>query len=247
LSLEAVSLVTFAPIIGSFLGVVVHRLPAGRPVVWARSRCDACHVILGGRDLLPVVSWLAARGRCRRCGNPLGWFYPAIEIAALAVALIALAVDGLPFAWLDSFLGWWLLTLGWIDLRNWVLPDVLTLPLIVAGLATAAWFDPASLTDRAAGAALGYLLLRGVAAVYRRLRGRDGLGGGDAKLLAASGAWLGIIGVPQVIFGAALLGLAAAAVARLGGTGLRPHSAIPFGPFIAFVTWILWLYGPLTL
>jgi len=235
------SSVLAAPFIGSFLGVVVRRLPEGRPIAWSRSYCEGCGARLGVRDLVPLFSWLAGRGRCRFCGRPLEWFYPLIELAALAVALISLFVDNGADVWLDCLLGWWLLTLAWIDVRCWLLPDSLTLPLIIAGLAAAAAFDPEGLTDRAFGAAAGYLGLRMVALIYRALRGRDGLGGGDAKLLAAAGAWVGLRALPQVVLLAALAGLLAAACLRLSGIRLGAQSAIPFGPFLALAIWLLWL------
>src|SRR5207302_954372 len=175
--------------------------------------------------------------------QPLGWFYPGVELAALAVALGAVLIDGGQRVWLDCLLGRWLLTLGWIDLRTWLLPDALTLPLIIAGLAASFMFDPDQLVNRALGAALGYASLITVAALYRALRGREGLGGGDAKLLAASGAWLGAAGLPQVILLAALSALAAAACLRLAGVRLGIHSALPFGPFLALATWVLWLFS----
>src|SRR5215472_5904304 len=233
-----------APFIGSFLGVLVRRLPEGRPLAWERSRCEHCGTALAARDLVPLVSWLAARGRCRFCGQPLGWFYPGIELAAFAVALVALAADGGEGTWLDCVLGWWLLALGWIDLRRWLLPDVLTLPLVVAELLAAAIIDPEQLTDRSLGAALGYLGFRLIASVYRALRGREGLGQGDAKLLAASGAWVGASALPQVILVAAVSALLAAACLRLAGMRLAAHSALPFGPFLALATWLIWVFGP---
>jgi len=239
-------LLLLAPIIGSFLDVVVHRLPDRRPIVWSRSRCEACGAALTARDLVPLLSWLVARGRCRHCGDRLGWFDPGIELAALLVAVVAVAVDDVPRAWLDCVLGWWLLALGAIDLRRWLLPDLFTLPLIVAGLA-AALFDPGSLLDRTLGAAFGYLVLRGIAALYRILRHREGLGGGDAKLLAAGGAWVGASALPQLILAAALVALLTAGVLRLAGFRLQAHSALPFGPFIAVALWAIWLFGPLSL
>ena len=120
----------------------------------------------------------------------------------------------------------------------------MTLPLVLAGLAAAAWLEPEALTGCAAGAALGYLFLRSGGLVYRRLRGRDGLGQGDAKLLAAAGAWLGAAALPQVILIAALAALAAALCLRLAGVRLDARSALPFGPFLALAPWLLWLYGP---
>lgn len=237
--------VLVAPFIGSFLGLLIQRLPEGSPIARGRSHCDACGATLGVRDLMPILSWLAVGGRCRYCRQPLGWFYPGVELAALAIALASMLIDGGQGAWLDCLLGWWLLALGWIDLRSWLLPDALTLPLIIAGLAAAILFNPDQLTDRALGAAVGYLSLMAIAALYRRLRGREGLGGGDAKLLAASGAWLGAAALPQVILLAALSALAAAAGLRLAGVRLGFHSALPFGPFLAFATWVLWLAGPI--
>jgi leader peptidase (prepilin peptidase)/N-methyltransferase len=235
------SAVLAAPFVGSFLGLLVRRLPEGRPVAWGRSGCEACGAVLQARDLVPLLSWLAARGRCRFCRQPLGWFYPGIELAALAVALLAIAVDGGDAVWLDCVLGWWLLTLGWIDLRTGLLPDALTLPLVVAGLAAAAALDPEDLASRALGAVLGWLGLWAVGALYRQWRGRAGLGGGDPKLLAASGAWVGAAALPQVILLAALAALAAALGLRLAGRRLGLHSALPFGPFLALATWLVWL------
>jgi leader peptidase (prepilin peptidase) / N-methyltransferase len=242
---EGWALLIAAPAIGSFLGVVIRRLPDGRPIAWARSHCEACGALLTPLDLVPLISWAVARGRCRHCGQPLGWFYPGIELAALLVALTALAVDGMPRAALDAALGWWLLALAGIDLRRWLLPDLLTLPLILAGLAAAAVTRLDSLLDCALGTALGYLALRAIAAFYRLVRRREGLGQGDAKLLAASGAWLGASALPQVVLLAAVGALGAAAVLRLGGIRLQLHSAMPFGPFLALATWTIWLVGPL--
>ncbi len=233
-----------APFAGSFLGVVVRRLPEGRSIAWGCSRCEYCEAALRARDLVPLYSWLVAGGRCRYCSHPLGWFYPGIELAALAIALAALVADGGDEMWLDCLFGWWLLALGWIDIRRWLLPDALTLPLVIAGLAAAVAFDPGQLTDRALGAVLGYLGLRAVALLYRMLRGREGLGHGDAKLLAASGAWVGAMALPQVVLGAAVSALIAAAGVRLAGVPLRAGSALPFGPFLALATWLVWLFGP---
>lgn len=242
--IAAPTLLVLAPVIGSFLGVVVRRLPEGRAIVWSRSQCEACKATLHIRDLVPLVSWLVARGRCRYCGQKLGLFYPGIEIIALVIALISLLCDDFPRVWLDCLLGWWLLALAWIDLRNWLLPDSLTLPLLVLGLIVAVWLDPDALFDRALGAALGYLVLRAVALAYRAIRRREGLGGGDAKLLGAAGAWVGASALPQVVLAASLAALAAAAVLHRRGSPLTAQSALPFGPFIGIAMWIVWLSLP---
>ena len=148
-------------------------------------------------------------------------------------------------AWVDAALGWWLLTLGWIDWRHTILPDVLTLPLIVFGLAVAGDVEPERLWDPLLGIVFGYLGLWAVGWVYQRLRGREGLGLGDAKLLAASGAWVGVTGLPTVLAGAAIAGLAVAGAMMLMGQRTRPPLAtLPFGPFLAAATWLVYLFGP---
>ena len=237
-------LLVLAPFVGSFLGVVIRRLPEGQPIIWARSACEHCVGVLPASDLIPLVSWVLLQGRCRRCGHPLGWFYPGIELAALAVAVIAVTVDGSPLAWLDCLLGWPLLALAWIDLRHWLLPDILTLPLVVIGLVVATIFYPEALLDRAVAAVLGYVSLRLISELYQRLRHREGLGQGDAKLLAAGGAWLGVAALPQVILVSAIAALIVAGALSLVGVRMRAHSALPFGPFLAAAIWALWLFGP---
>ena len=230
-----------APFVGSFLGVLVRRLPEGRPVLWGRSACEACGHRLRPAELVPVASFLVQRGRCVACRAPIAPMHFAIELAAVAVAgAAALVADGADL-WAGCVLGWTLLALAWIDAEHFLLPDALTLPLVVAGLAAAWWLEPWSVTDRAAGAIAGYLAFRAVEIGYRRLRGRDGLGQGDAKLLAASGGWLGWAALPWVVVGAALCGLLLAGVLRLRGRSLDASTALPFGPSLAVATWAMWL------
>lgn len=223
------------------MGTVVLREPGGwRGLLRGRSRCPACGTRLAARDLVPVGSWLATRGRCRHCAAPIPTFYPLIELAAALIGAVALAAIEPPASLLAALLGWWLLALALIDLRSWRLPDRLTLPLIVAGLAVAALdlLPAADLLQSLLGAVLGYLALAAVAWGYRRLRGRDGLGLGDAKLLAAAGAWLGIAPLPWLVLMAAVMGLALA-IAR--ARPVRPETAVPFGPPLALAFWTLFV------
>jgi len=232
-----------APFIGSFLGVLIQRLPEGRPIGLARSQCDSCGHTLAAVDLVPYLSFAALRGRCRTCGAAIGWFAPAVELAALGVAAwTALAVPPAG-VWLSCLLGWTLLACAWTDLRTMLLPDLLTLPLLVLGLGATAVLDMDALLDHVLATALGYLSLFALAAGYRRLRGRDGLGLGDAKLLAALGAWLGLEALPVALLMAACLGLLAALVARLAGYTVTARTRLPFGPFLALAGWLAWLYG----
>ncbi len=170
--------VLIAPVIGSFLGVLVRRLPAGGAVAWDRSRCEACGHVLGPADMVPLASYVLQRGKCRYCRAPIDRFHPAIELAALAVAAWAATLDEGARLWADCVLGWTLLALTWIDAEHMILPDVLTLPLVLLGLGWTGFAEPGALFDHALGAAAGWLLFATVSLAYRRLRGRDGLGEG---------------------------------------------------------------------
>lgn len=167
-----------------------------------------------------------------------------IGVAPLLIAGWAASVDAEPLPMLlGCILGWTLLALAWIDWNTLRLPDALTLPLMACGLA-AAWMDsPDALYSSVVGALAGYGALFAVGALYRMLRGRDGLGRGDAKLLAAGGAWLGWTALPWVVLLAALLGLALALAHRARGMSLTRETALPFGPPLACAIWIIWLYG----
>jgi leader peptidase (prepilin peptidase)/N-methyltransferase len=171
---------------------------------------------------------------------------PAISVvlAALLAAGWAASVDTEPWHLLAGcILGWSLLTLAWIDWHTFRLPDALTLPLLGVGL-TAAWMDsPGALYSGVIGALAGYTVLVIVGIGYRLARGRDGLGLGDAKLLAAGGAWLGWAALPWVLLLAAVLGLSLALLHRARGLRLTRETALPFGPPLTFAIWIIWLYG----
>jgi leader peptidase (prepilin peptidase) / N-methyltransferase len=233
-----------APIIGSLLGVLIGRLPVGLPVIVARSRCDTCHRALEPLDLVPLFSYVALRGCCRTCRAPIGRQHLAIEVAAIGVALWAMTVDTQPAPlWIDCGLGWILLTLAWIDWQHFRLPDVLTLPLLLAGLAVTWLMEPEDVTDHALGALLGYVGFRVLAWAYKAIRGRDGLGLGDAKLLAVAGAWLGWMALPHVILLAAVCGIIVVMMTAWWRGRLDGAAAIPFGPCLALAIWIVRLYG----
>jgi leader peptidase (prepilin peptidase) / N-methyltransferase len=234
-----------APIIGSFLGVLVCRLPAGQSVIRGRSACPRCGHALGPSELVPVVSWLACRGRCRHCGAPISVFYPAIELAALALAVWAALTLPADELWASCALGWGLLALAVIDARHFLLPDLLTLPLIAGGLLAAYIDDAASLVPHLFGAAIAYLFFAGVAILYRRLRGREGLGLGDAKLLAAGGAWVSWEGLPSVVLVGAAASLATVLILARRRGAVALDSRLPFGPGLCLGIWVVWLYGPL--
>ena len=232
------------PFIGSFLGVLIRRLPSGRPVALARSACETCGARLTPIELIPLISHLRQRGLCRHCGASIPPFHWHVELAATTIPLAAL----LPFAddparlWLATILGWWLLALAWIDATTLRLPDALTLPLIPAGLLAAWWLDPSTAWLNACAVVIAYCAFRAIAIGYRTIRHREGLGRGDAKLLAALAAWVGLDALPLTILGAALLGLAAALAMRLRGQKVSARTALPFGPCLSLAAWLLYLH-----
>jgi leader peptidase (prepilin peptidase)/N-methyltransferase len=198
---------------------------------------------LAPHDLIPIVSFFWLRGKCRTCGASIDPFHPAIELAALSVALAAFFADGGGLQlWIDASLGWALLCTAWIDAETLRLPDLLTLPLILAGLAVTWVYTPAAIYQHAAAAALGYLGFRLLDLIYLRLRHRQGLGEGDAKLLAASGAWLGLEALPTVIMGAGLFGICMALLAARR-RGFDRAQQIAFGPALALAFFLWRLFG----
>lgn len=221
------------------------RLPREEPVAWDRSRCDHCGHGLGVADLVPVLSWCLARGRCRYCGQAVTALYTGIELGAVAIALWAAIMTEGPLLWASCVLGWVLLTLAIIDSRTGLLPDLLTLPLLALGLALAATEGGAAVLSRAVGAIAGFTTFAVIRWLYQRWRGRDGLGLGDVKLMAAAGAWVSSEGLPSVVLIGALVGLAMALTGPLLGRRLALDQRLAFGPGLCLGTWLVWLYGPL--
>ena len=228
-------------IIGSFLATVLIRWPQGRGAMAGRSACDGCGRTLGPSDLVPILSYLIARGRCRECGARIDPRHPAMELAAAVVGVAAFVAHPMPLALVSAALGWWLLLVLALDAEHQWLPDRLTLPLIPLGLA-AAWAGMGPpLLDRAIGAAAGGMGLWLIGWAYRAARGREGLGGGDPKLLAGIGAWLGWMQLPYILLGAGLVGLAAALWMQERGREMGATTRLPLGAFLALAAWPLWL------
>lgn len=236
-----------APFIGSFIGVLIDRLPNNKPIALGRSQCDSCNKTLAARDLIPFVSWFAARGACRYCGAKLSWFYPAIELAALVIVLwAALVTSGWPL-FASCILGWTLLALAVIDWRHFILPDLLNAFLLATGLGFALAGIIAAPIDHLIGAFAGFTAFAGIAFLYAQLRGQAGLGFGDAKLLGALGAWVTWTGLASIVLYGAVLGLISVLVASVLGHKPQAGDRIPFGTYLAMGGWLVWLYGPLAI
>jgi leader peptidase (prepilin peptidase)/N-methyltransferase len=241
LLLTAVLFAVAGTVAGSFVALVSLRWPAGRPFLVARSACDACGAELGAAELVPLVSFAVQRGRCRRCGGRIARRHLAVEVAGAAIGAASVLVVPCPDAVAVAMLGWTLLLLALLDLEHFWLPSAVTWPLAAAGLAATAALHPEALADHAIGVVAGYASLALAAAGYKALRGRDGLGGGDAKLFAAAGAWLGWAALPLVLGSAAVAGLIVALL--LWGRGVTAATRLPLGVFLAAAIWVVALAG----
>ena len=251
--------------VGSFLNVVIWRLPRRLQAQWRhtaadflgmtedralppglvtpRSHCPLCQHPIAWYDNLPLLSWLLLRARCRHCGGRIGLRYPLVELITALLSVAVIWVLGVTAQGLAGLvLLWTLIALTGIDLEHQLLPDQLTLPLLWAGLLLSV-FEVFVPTDEAIwGAVVGYLSLWIIYHGHRLITGKEGLGHGDFKLLAALGAWLGIMMLPLLIL------LASVSGALIGGAwllhrGQGRSQPIPFGPFLALAGLLCALFG----
>ena len=267
-------------LIGSFLNVVIHRLPRMMEREWRhdcrellelaqspdegptetlvkpRSRCPACSKLIAWYDNIPVLSYLVLRGRCRNCGSRISARYPLIELvsgilAAACAWQFGVESDGVYLAsaaaaTAAAVLCWYLVALAMIDYDTTLLPDSMTMPLLWGGilLGNLGWFVP-DLASAVYGAVFGYLALWSVYWLFKLITGKEGMGYGDFKLLAALGAWFGWQALPNLILLSAVVG----AVIGLGliATGIIKRSQpIPFGPYLALAGIVSLFWGDVT-
>jgi leader peptidase (prepilin peptidase) / N-methyltransferase len=264
--------------VGSFLNVVIHRLPimlerqwreecaeytSGTPsaaaappaprarynLIVPRSACPACQAPITALQNIPLLSWLALRGRCARCGAPIPLRYPLVEaLTGILSAWVAWRFGyGLP-ALAALTLTWFLIALTFIDVDRQLLPDSLTLPLLWLGLTLSLWGPqgaaavPVDVRSSVIGAVAGYVSLWSVYHLYRLLTGKEGMGYGDFKLFAALGAWLGWQMLLPVMLIAAVVG-AVVGITLLALRGLDRATPIAFGPFLAAAGWLVLMFG----
>ena len=234
-------------VVGSFLNVVVHRVPRRESIITPGSRCPACGHSLRPWENIPVISWVLLRGRCHGCGAAIAWRYPALELLGGLLALIVFSQVGLTLELLPALIFTWaLLALTLIDLETSLLPNRITKPGIVAGLllnGLAAFWPGLALTtpfNALLGVVVGYGGLWLLSTGYYLVTGRHGIGGGDLKLLGMIGAWLGWQAVFVTLFIAAISGGLVAVSYLLRGKG-RDY-AIPFGPYLALGGWLMQLW-----
>ncbi len=220
-------------IFGSFLNVVIHRLPLGRSIVMPRSRCPYCDGSIRFRDNIPVLSFLLLRGRCARCSAPISWRYPLIELTTAGLFVACAARFGLSIeAAIGVLFCMLMLTLAMIDADHYLLPDRITLPGIILGLALQPWLPRTTFLEAVAGTLIGAGGLVLTINFWYWLRKEEGMGMGDVNMLALVGAFLGWEGVAITLFISALAGAVAGLALVLTGK-LNLRSKLPFGTFLA--------------
>jgi leader peptidase (prepilin peptidase)/N-methyltransferase len=252
--------------VGSFLNVVIYRLPKIMEAQWTRdcrehlgqavdpetkpfnlnrpaSHCPACEHKIKPWENIPVISWLLLRGRCSNCQQPISMRYPIIEAVTALLSIAVASHFGVTWAAATALLlTWALISLSMIDFDVQLLPDNITLPFLWLGLllSLAALFtDPKSAII---GAVAGYLSLWSIYQLFKRLTGKEGMGYGDFKLLAMLGAWLGWQYLPQIILLSALVG-ALVGISLILLRGRDRNIPIPFGPYLAAAGWISLMWG----
>jgi leader peptidase (prepilin peptidase) / N-methyltransferase len=252
--------------IGSFLNVVIHRMPLMLDREWRaesaellgvkideeplltlsrpRSRCPSCGHAITWRENIPVLSYVWLRGKCSACKAPISLRYPAIELfTGILFALIGWRFGEAPVVMLWCGFAAVLVALSGIDWDTTFLPDKLTLPLLWAGLVASAMGWTLPLSDAVWGAVVGYLSLWSVYWLFKLATGKEGMGFGDFKLLGALGAWLGLKMILPIVLAASLLGAIVGIAMKLSGS-LREGRYVPFGPFLAGAGLAVMLAGP---
>lgn len=228
---------------GSFLNVCISRLPAGESIVSPGSKCPSCGRPIRFYDNIPIISYLFLRARCRNCKEPISLRYPAVELFCGVLACLVVLRYGFVlsapvyFIFLAS-----LVTVTFIDLDHRIIPDVISLPGIIAGLAVSPFLPEITAAQSFAGVAVGGGSLYAVAAGYHLLTGKEGMGGGDIKLLAMIGAFTGWQGVIFTIFAASASGTAVGLL-LMAAMGRNLKFAIPFGPFLSLGAAIYLFFG----
>lgn len=227
-------------IVGSFIAALALRWLDDRSVLAGRSVCDGCGATLRAWELVPILSFVGLRGRCARCRLPIDPAHWQIEMLAALIGASAGWVAGAD-GWTGALFGWSLLALGALDALALWLPDRLTLWLAGVGLAIGGLGYPPSLADRIVGGAIGFGGLWMIAAGYKWWRGREGMGGGDPKLMGAIGLWLGWRMLPGVLLVACMIGLGFVAIRHLLGRRMDARDMVPLGLLLALAAYPAWL------
>lgn len=229
--------------VGSFLNVVIARLPQSASILKPGSHCPKCTTPIRFRDNIPILSYLYLQGRCFSCKHPISLRYPLIEMSTAVLSILVLLNFGIEEkTFYALFLTWTLLALSLIDFEHLLLPDLITLPLLWVGLFISIFNIFANSQNAILGAILGYGSLWLVYWAFKLLTKKEGMGYGDFKLLAALGAWFGWQALPFIV----LFASSSAAIVGLSLIIFKKHernTPIPFGPFLAAGGWLVLMFG----
>lgn len=229
--------------VGSFLNVIIHRLPEDRSIILPASHCPACSQAIRFYDNIPLVSYLILKGRCRRCGQPISARYPLVELLTAILSLMAFWKFGPSAQYVCAFLFICaLVAITFIDLDHQIIPDVISLPGIPLFFLAAVFVMNLRFLDAFLGFLIGGGVLYGIALVYELITKREGMGGGDIKLLAMIGAFLGWQSLLIVLLVGSFAG-AAAGITIMLVRGQDMKYAIPFGPFLSLGALVHLFFG----
>ncbi len=230
--------------IGSFLNVLIYRLPRDKKTIWDRSACPQCGDKIPFYYNLPLVSYLVLGGKCRSCKARISFRYPLVEFLNAVLYLFFLYHDGLaPTLPVHCFLASALIVIFFIDLEFQIIPDKITLPGIVIGLAVSLFINPPGIVNSLIGFIVGGGSLLGVAYLGEWLFKKEAMGGGDIKMAAMMGAFVGWQKVLLIFLGGAVIGMIVSIVWMSFSSKIRDQRVIPFGPFLAMAALIVIIYG----
>jgi len=228
--------------VGSFLNVCIYRLPRHESLMWPGSRCTRCARALSWYENVPVVSWVLLRGRCRTCREPVSWMYPIVEVITALTFLSGYLLYGISaIGAVRVLFACALIVLFVTDLQHKILPNVITVPGIVVGFVLSLFLPP-GWRDSLIGIAIGGGTLFAIAEAYYRLRGLEGLGMGDVKLLGMIGAFLGWKLVLLTLVFASFAGSIAGVILIASGRGSMKY-ALPFGTYLAVAALVAAIWG----
>lgn len=235
-TLEGILSLLLGLCLGSFLNVCIHRLPLKQSILRPASHCPWCGSAIKYYDNIPLLSYILLAGRCRNCSKSISWRYPAVEALTGLISVLLFIKYGISFQYLLLLLFLLsLITISFIDLDHQIIPDIISIPGIAAGLLASPFLPHTGFVESLIGAAAGAGALFLVAYLYELLAKRPGMGGGDIKMLAMIGAWMGWRSLPMIVFLSSFSGaLVGFLYLALSGRGLRVR--IPFGPFLALGT-----------
>jgi len=240
-ALLLIFLTAVGAVVGSFLNVLIFRIPEGQSIVLPASHCLKCGHAIRVYDNIPIISYLILRGKCRDCDEKISVQYPVVEAITALISLLLFLKFGLSFKYLSSFVFTCaLITITFIDLRHQIIPDIISLPGIPVFFLLAVFFMNLTIWESLLGILIGGGCLFAIAFLYEIITKREGMGGGDIKLLAMLGAFLGWKSLFFVLFVSSLVG-AVVGVSVMIIKGQDMKYAVPFGPFLSIAA-VLYLF-----